>query len=744
MVNKTTNSASKHQKQHGEATKDAARRTLKTKIKQLTNQVHARREKSIKEKVQRHSENLKPLFSKVNSIISRRGTLQNKEKVNMLSSRINKPICKHSGFPKGLVGKDCINKLDIALANEIRIPYLEKLPPYTTWVYLTRNIRMAKDQSVIGKRQIYYDKIGGEIMICSDSEEEMVNLKNDKHDFTEAEDLILRMTLEEYESTEEVLIIVKEFVKTTDSQIQERYEKLKEKHMGSLDNHSEDCHCKGCKCHLEICLEKSLSATLESFDNLFCRQCLIFDCPMHATSQPVMYHSEKQQVWSEHEGDRQPCSDQCYLLDKRINPIEGCHESLKSLVEHTSKKLIVSGSFGHGERDKGVVEGQKDIQLSNSTKVQANEMTNNSDWKHLEKDLYLKGVKLFGKNSCLIAHNLLPGFKTCLEVARYMLASGESMPHESIPSSITNRNDKINEDCIDQEIPSRSSPRKKLKTRKFSFSQKSIALSPRWKRVGYGKDNCNKQYTPCGCQGICTQECSCLRKGTYCEKYCGCSKLCDSRFKGCYCVKGQCRSELCLCFASNRECDPDVCQNCWVSCNDGSSGEPPRHEDGQCENMNLLLGKKERILLSKSNVAGWGAFAKNPIIKNICLGEYTGELITHKEAEKRGKLYDHINNSYLFNINDQWVIDARRFGNKLKFTNHSLEPNCYAKVMLVGGDHRVGIFAKENIKAGDELFYHYYYHEKCTPPWALPPKEKASKAHELNVSQGMAKKHLSD
>jgi len=90
------------------------------------------------EKVQRHSENLKPLFSKVNSIISRRGTLQNKEKVNMLSSRINKPICKHNGFPKGLVGKDCINKLDIALANEIRIPYLEKLPPYTTWVYLTR------------------------------------------------------------------------------------------------------------------------------------------------------------------------------------------------------------------------------------------------------------------------------------------------------------------------------------------------------------------------------------------------------------------------------------------------------------------------------------------------------------------------------------------------------------------------------------------------------------------------------
>ena len=71
---------------------------------------------------------------------------------------------------------------------------------------------------------------------------------------------------------------------------------------------------------------------------------------------------------------------------------------LKSLIEHTSKKLIVYVNSGYGEQDKGVMEGQKDIQLSNSTKVQADEMTNNSNWKQLEKNLYLKGVELFGKN----------------------------------------------------------------------------------------------------------------------------------------------------------------------------------------------------------------------------------------------------------------------------------------------------------------------------------------------------------
>lgn len=83
----------------------------------------------------------------------------------------------------------CINSVALSIFSNLNLPLL-----LFTHVSFTqhRNQRMADDQSVLGRRRIYYDQHGSEALICSDSEEDLVQLDGEKREFSEGEDRLMR------------------------------------------------------------------------------------------------------------------------------------------------------------------------------------------------------------------------------------------------------------------------------------------------------------------------------------------------------------------------------------------------------------------------------------------------------------------------------------------------------------------------------------------------------------------------
>ncbi|KDO79169.1 hypothetical protein CISIN_1g0024181mg, partial [Citrus sinensis] len=760
------------------------------------------------------------------------------------------------------------------------------------------NQRMTEDQSVMSRRRIYYDQNGGEALICSDSEEEVIE-EEEKKDFVDSEDYILRMTIKEVGLSDATLESLAQCFSRSPSEVKARYEILsKEESAVGGSNNGNDEHT------MNNFLVKDLEAALDSFDNLFCRRCLVFDCRLHGCSQDLVFPAEKQPLWYHLDEGNVPCGPHCYrsvlksernatacsplngdIKEKFISSSDGAgaqtssrkkfsgparrvksHQSesassnAKNLSEssdsevgqrqdtafthHSSpsksklvgkvgickrkskrvaeralvckqkkqKKMAAfdldsvasggvlpsdmklrstsrkenedanSSSHKHAKSSSSGKTRKKEMQIqdsrnlmhvrvplgssqeivSNPPAISTNdslrkdefvaenmckqELSDEKSWKTIEKGLFDKGVEIFGRNSCLIARNLLNGLKTCWEVFQYMTCSENKLFCQAgdAATSLLEGYSKFdfNGTTGNNEVRRRSRYlRRRGRVRRLKYTWKSAAYHSIRKRITERKDQPCRQYNPCGCQTACGKQCPCLLNGTCCEKYCGCPKSCKNRFRGCHCAKSQCRSRQCPCFAADRECDPDVCRNCWISCGDGSLGVPDQKGDNyECRNMKLLLKQQQRVLLGRSDVSGWGAFLKNSVGKHEYLGEYTGELISHREADKRGKIYDRENSSFLFNLNDQFVLDAYRKGDKLKFANHSPDPNCYAKVIMVAGDHRVGIFAKERISAGEELFYDYRYEPDRAPAWARKPEASGSKKEEGGPSSGRAKK----
>lgn len=114
------------------------------------------------------------------------------------------------------------------------------------------------------------------------------------------------------------------------------------------------------------------------------------------------------------------------------------------------------------------------------------------------------------------------------------------------------------------------------------------------------------------------------------------------------------------------------------------------------------------IAVKTSPIHGKGVFAKTSISKGTPIIEYEGERISWKHAERRHPHDpDQPNHTFYFSLEDGRVIDANHGGNAARWINHSCKPNCEAQEGSYAGDARVFIFAKRDLKPGEELFYDY-------------------------------------
>ncbi len=88
--------------------------------------------------------------------------------------------------------------------------------------------------------------------------------------------------------------------------------------------------------------------------------------------------------------------------------------------------------------------------------------------------------------------------------------------------------------------------------------------------------------------------------------------------------------------------------------------------------FNLLKTRKKLLTFDKSGIHDWGLFALEPIQADDMVIEYIGEIIRQKVADEREKRYEAIGigSSYMFRIDDNWIIDATMKGNLARFINH--------------------------------------------------------------------------
>jgi histone-lysine N-methyltransferase EZH2 len=423
----------------------------------------------------------------------------------------------------------------------------------------------------------------------------------------------------------------------------------------------------------------SYLAAVDTYRNLLCRRCFTYDCNSHGIlSKPNLDLQGELAVRKE---------------------LEGFWDEAKTKSE-AEKKL-------------GANEIEDDQTVAKTATIEVDDAQGTKRTHDEITDPVFTAFTPTDKFLCERAFLMFQG-----DVDKIALVLGTS--RTLVEEYITSANLKCKQyETVKEDIFNEAKKRKKKKNFEKSMNNYNLA----WLKRVEGAE-IHPRFIPCDHDGVCSEEdCSCIINAFFCTKHCVWGLKGRNCFRGCAC-KGRCTTGSCSCFAAKRECDPDLCKSC-DACTD-----PPNLPATQqrCRNDNIGMRRHCHLLLGESSIAdaGWGIYSKHALKKGDFVHEYVGEVISQEEAERRGRIYDKVNRSYLFNLTSDFVVDASRKGNKSRFANHSQKPNCYTKMMTVNGDVRIGLYAKEDIEAqsevslnsiADELLETSLVHRPYSPPY---------------------------
>ncbi|KAL2886849.1 Histone-lysine N-methyltransferase ASH1L [Ceratocystis lukuohia] len=151
------------------------------------------------------------------------------------------------------------------------------------------------------------------------------------------------------------------------------------------------------------------------------------------------------------------------------------------------------------------------------------------------------------------------------------------------------------------------------------------------------------------------------------------------------------------------ECDKENCNIGKAHCtNRAFQTLAERKAQGNKYSMGVEVIKTEN--------RGYGVRANRCFEANQIIVEYTGEIITEEECQRRmEEKYKDNECFYLMSFDQNMILDATT-GSIARFVNHSCKPNCRMVKWVVHGQPRMALFAGDDpIMTGDELTYDYKF-----------------------------------